>query len=419
MKKIRGSFVQRMALGLVCALIFSYTVYHLISLFGTEISTFAAGRTTETTALHYNGYLFRDETVLTSSYGGVVDYHVKDGTKVAKNQAFATVYESGTLSARSELRQIDEQIAVLEKSTAEALRGLDIGEVKASISDTYGMLINMLASGETGALSYRADQLLVSMNQLKELQKGSDSDSTAASAEETLEALRNQRAELLLTSGSAQTYRMDRSGYFYSETDGYESYFTTDAARNLTMESFARLTSGNLKKANYGDEFAYGKLSESAEWMLVLPVNLSDKEHFDLDQTYVGRFEENNQTDIPLTLIRVVEDSEYGRALLVFQADRLPEPFSFDRIQGVRIEVDQVSGIYVPKNVVQRLDGYRGVYILRGSVVYFRCIEILHEGSDYYLVKEQVEDEEKYAYLKVNDLIILNGKNLFDGRVLD
>jgi len=30
-----------------------------------------------------------------------------------------------------------------------------------------------------------------------------------------------------------------------------------------------------------------------------------------------------------------------------------------------------------------------------------------------------MEDNEEFSYLQVNDLIILDGKNLFDGRVLD
>ena len=64
------------------------------------------------------------------------------------------------------------------------------------------------------------------------------------------------------------------------------------------------------------------------------------------------------------------------------------------------------------------MDGFRGVYVLRGSVVYFRRIEIVYEGNDYYLVKEGLESED-VSYLQVNDLIILNGKNMFDGRVLD
>ena len=151
----------------------------------------------------------------------------------------------------------------------------------------------------------------------------------------------------------------------------------------------------------------------------MLPVQPQEKQYFSEGEIYVGLFEENNQTEIPLTLEKIVEDRDRETVLLLFRADRLPNHFTFSRQQNVRIEVDSVSGIYVPKDVVQRIEGERGVYILRGSVVYFRYIEILHEGSDYYLVRTDREDSEERTYLKVNDLIILNGKNMFDGRVLD
>ena len=400
-------------------MIFSYTAYHLIGLFGSEIDTFAAGITTETRSLYYNGYVFRDETVLTAENDGVVDYHVSDGTKVTKGQRLATVYEDGTIAGQNELYRIDEQIAVLEQSTGEALSGLDIGEVKATVSESYGMLVNMLASGETGGLAHRADRFLVSMNQLKELTQKESEDPSFVSREKSLAELRKRREEILTEAGAARDYTADQSGYFYRETDGFESYFTLEAARNLSVGSFSRLTSGERKAAATHVEGAYGKLCTNTEWMLVLPAKLSEKTYFEVGSAYLGCFEENNRAEIPLTLVNALDDEENSRVLLVFVADRMPEHFSFDRTQSVRIEVDSVSGIYVPKNVIQRVDGYRGVYILRGSVVYFRCVEIVHEGSDYYLVKANVEDEEEYAYLKVNDLIILNGKNLFDGRVLD
>ena len=105
--------------------------------------------------------------------------------------------------------------------------------------------------------------------------------------------------------------------------------------------------------------------------------------------------------------------------LIVFSCDRLPEDFELLRRQSVQITVDSTSGIYVPKDCVKKHDGMRGVYILRGSVVHFRQIDILFEGSDYYLVKSGLEGDEEIEYLQVNDLIILNGKQLFDGMVVN
>ena len=139
--------------------------------------------------------------------------------------------------------------------------------------------------------------------------------------------------------------------------------------------------------------------------MLVLPVDVSDGRYFEVGQVYEGIFEENNQTRIPLTLERVVETEE-DELLLVFRADRLPARFVLSRFQTVRLEVDSISGIYVPRDVVSWYEGARGVFVLRGSVVYFRYIEILYEVSDYYLVKDGMEYDGEYTYILTENCVV-------------
>ena len=78
-----------------------------------------------------------------------------------------------------------------------------------------------------------------------------------------------------------------------------------------------------------------------------------------------------------------------------------------------------VSGIYVPRSALAKEDGFTGVYVLRGSVVHFRCAKIVYEGYDYCLVAENSPEEGGFYALGTNELIITNGKNLFDGRILD
>lgn len=396
---------------MVFVLVVCYTVYHMTSLFGTELSTFAAGVTTETTVLHENGYIFRDETVLTSHYTGLVSYEAESGRKVGQGQTLATVYAEGGYLEKEQLRYLDHRIEILEESYGSGLSTLDMGEVKEDVSESYGTIVKILASGDVGGLSYEADRFLVLLNQMNGLSLGDDDQGL-----QTWNQLSALREELLQNSGGSQTYAAEQSGYFYSEADGYESYFTLQAAEELTGDSFYQLITREPEAISEG---TYGKISYSSEWILVLPIDLADQKYFEAGQTYSGTFEKNNQTELPLTLEKIIEAPEHGSALLLFKTDRLPDQFSFDRCQNVRLEVAQISGIYVPKNVAERREGFRGVYVLRGSVVYFRYIDVVYEGSDYYLVKEGIEDDGERTYLKVNDQIILNGKNLFDGRIMD
>lgn len=406
-----SSFQQRVVLGVVFVLIFVYAFYHFVGLFDGELKTYAAGVTSERTVLSGQGYVFRDETVLTSSYSGTVEYLTEDGVKVSRGQAVASVYRSGTQETSRALLRLDSQIELLESSLGDALQGVEMGELKQENAQTYDALVKILATGDTADLAKQKEAFLVELNQMEGRSKQEN-----AAGYATLESLRAERQAILSDGGDSQTYCAESSGYFYAETDGYESYFTMEAVSSLTESSFYELIAKRPQRQESGK--AYGKLCASNEWKLVLPMEPTAGAYFEEGGVYSGEFVNNHRTAVPLTLERIIEPEQGDALLLVFGADRLPQDFSFDRTQSVRLEVDRVSGIYVPRNVVERVDGFRGVYVLRGSVVYFRRIEIIYEGNDYYLVKEGLESED-VSYLQVNDLIILNGKNMFDGRVLD
>ena len=129
-------------------------------------------------------------------------------------------------------------------------------------------------------------------------------------------------------------------------------------------------------------------------------------------------FKENNDTTLVMTLNSRIEANSRKETILIFECNRLPENFSLDRCQNAQIELSSVEGIYVPLSAMERVNGITGVYVLRGSVVYFRKVDIIYNGADFCLVAKRGEPAEGYSYLGTNELIIMNGKNLFDGRIL-
>ena len=409
--KIKDTWKYRFVIILLAVCVLLYTFYHMSSLFGKELSTFAAGVTTETDALSGTGYIFRDETVLRSANGGVVDYVCSDGTKVAEGQELAVVYSDGTSKDRKNIEKLDRQINILEKSSDSSITSIDIAELQKDITDDYYMLVRMLAGGQTGELSMRIDELLVGMDRLSVLTE----EESAVTG--TLKALREQKAEMIANSGASVSETADDGGYFYTSADGYEDVFTMEAFETLTADSFFDMISERRVLNDHGGK-AYGRLARTSLWGFVTEVSAKDAGHFEDGGAYTVEFTENNGVGLPMTLLRRIECPERRSVLLVFECDRLPENFAFNRCQSVRIELGSVSGIYVPQSAVETLDGYEGVYILRGSVVHFRYIDIVYEGSDYYLVSEE-GPEDSFVYLAPNDLIILNGTNLFEGRILE
>ena len=87
------------------------------------------------------------------------------------------------------------------------------------------------------------------------------------------------------------------------------------------------------------------------------------------------------------------------------------------RRQTVDLIREQYSGIRIPKQAL-RVDenGQNGVYCLVGVQAQFKEVNIIHEYDDYFIVEQNSDD----AYsLHVGDEIIVNAKDLYDGKVIE
>lgn len=412
-KKAKNAVVWQRIGGLALGIaVLVYAVYHVSSLFGEDISTITTGLSTETTVIDGKGYVFRDETVLYSEHSGVADYLKADGTKVSVNEALANVGENGSGTSKSMVRYLDGRIDILRQSVESGLTLANLPEVNDNVSDAYYSLAKMIASGDSGGISAQADKLLLNMNCHSLLTDES------SPVDDTLDKMVSQRDGIINGGGDSVTEYATDSGYFYSYVDGFEQYFTADAADSLSAKDFYTLTE-DVKADADAIASSYGKLSSNSEWRFVMKMSSVAAEYFEKDVTYRLRFVENGNVTIPMTLMNTVEDDVYGGVLLVFYANRLPDGFVFDRCQSVSVEVSSFSGIYVPKSAVHRMGGQYCVYVLRGSVVSMRRIDVVYEATDYYLCAADVKSDGGVEYLGANELLIIKGSNLFDGRILD
>lgn len=411
-KRRNRTFWSKVALFALFAIVVIYTAYHLISLFLSEdVRTIVSGVTTEKITVGGDGYVFRDETVLRSQNSGAVDYLVDDGSKVAVGQALANVYQSGGgEQAQGLISVLDRQIAVLEECAKANSVTSDLSQLRKIANDTYFTISRLITSGQAGELDYQIEKMMLTLSKISVITNGN------ASVNEMLEELEKTRDGMLV--GDFEEMRSTESGYFYSTVDGYEDVFSTEALENLTPEAFRELA-GKVSEGKVYLSRTCGKLASDKQWNFVLPIAEKDAEKLNEGESYNLNFPEKNNTTLPMKLEKKIEDKEEKKILLVFSCTRLPENFTIERCMTAQIERSSISGIYVPKTAVKKENGVYGVYVLRGSVAHFRLIEIIYEGSDYFIVEERNDGDGKYYYLGSNELIITNGKNLFDGRILE
>ena len=411
MKGSTAKILKNIGIAVVCLCVLAYSVFHIASLFSEEIGTIIVGPTTERATTSLNGYVFRDATlVYPDRYDGAVDYLVKNGEKVSAGTTLATVYSEGSSAEiKDALALLDEQIALLESSTANKPSVSQMTELRRTASDAYYSIMKQLSGGNGIAFDVQKKKLLTALNSIAML---TDNE---FQIKQTLESLKQTRAELIGAGGESEAVSTVKSGYFYTTVDGYEEAFTGQAACELDREGFLDLfDSPRVSSAAKG---SIGKMSYNATWYFAAELDAKAAEQFSEGGRYTVEFTSGGQFEIRMTVERVLMGEEGESAVIVLSSNILPENFNFRR-QTAKIITDSVSGIYVPASAVHRENNSDVVYVLKGSVVQLRYIEIIYEGSDYYIVKESVDSDDGKTYLASNEMLIVKGSNLFDGRIL-
>lgn len=413
-KKLKGGIKQRIVALILGTAVVVYAAYHVASLFGEDIATITTGVSTESVVLDGKGYVFRDETVLYSKHTGIAEYLKDDGAKVYVGEELANIGVNGSSDYKSTLKNLNDRIKILEESVSGEYSLADLPYINDQIDDSYYALAKMLATGDTGGISEQADKLLLNMNR-----RSMVTDGKSSPVEKTLSDMKVRRDGIVEVGGEKVVERAPEGGYFYSYVDGYENYFTLDKTENITAEQYYDIIDGKSLVDDQARNTAYGKIASSSKWRFVMQVNDQQAVYFKEGNEYSFQFVENGNVKIPMTLISSVNDGMYGGDILVFETNRLPSGFVFDRCQSISVTVDSHSGIYVPKEAVHRSGTNYYVYILKGSVVKRRYISIVYEGRDYYLSQADGRSPDGLELIGTNELLIIKGKDLFDGRILN
>ncbi|MBQ9760549.1 MAG: hypothetical protein IJW16_04295 [Clostridia bacterium] len=419
----RREFLRRYFLKFIAALtlvgLIVYTLYHALGSAAGSLLTTPARRVSDTQILGGEAVLFRSEALLEAPSDGLINDLVESGSKVARDVAVAQVWQNmtdmSTAEAQRLLYRCNRIISVLEAGRVEAGEPLSgAQECKDRITADYLAIKQAAQSGNLSALVAMEDDMLSNLCRYATM-TGTDQ-----SVEQVLEAMKVSKNALLLGGTSVSIVNTEASGYYYNRAyvDGGESIFTEDALESLTAESFDALCAQFAAMKDTGN--AVGKMVRRHEWSIAVDFSSAVSSLLVPGLTYRVTFPENSDLVLTLTCVRIVSGAD-GREIVILQSSDNPRDFEYLRRQRVEIEVGSCNGYYIPEQalhtgVSESGETVDGVYIFENSTVYFRRIEILYRGDGYVIAAEQ--GDRGSAYLALNDIIVISGGNLYDGRVL-
>ena len=416
------------------AMIF-YLGYHLWHSLTREVETTPVTEVTAEKTLSCEGYIFRNETLLPANGGGSsILPAVKSGEKITRGAEVARMYSASSSETVAAITELDDKIELLEScNSGDSVSLKESSKIDKEVDSTLGKIREASSKGDLETVNALRPSL-VKLLAKRNLLSGSSHD--FASEIKKLEA---EKENLISSLGGFNfTVTSPVSGFYYPETDGYETVFVASELSDMTYEKAVDAMASSPVSAP-----SAGKTVTSSDWYLVIKTDKKYAETFKEGKDYTVRF--SAELDLDMEAFRIIPGDD--GTVLIFSTKYIPSGFSFTRTQKVEIVYDFCKGYKIPLGAVRVLDSVIGVYVLDEVTIRFRTLETLYKTDTYYIVapgetvypdgkpeeKEETEkqnasgkddpDEDKpevkvYLPLEFHDNLIIEGKGLYHGRVI-
>ena len=257
--------------GFVILLIAVFAVHQAVSSLYKPVKTETAVFSDMSDGLNITGVIIRNETLVSAGDSGVLHFIIGDGNRVAKDGVIANIYDSESASIILErIDSVNGKIADIEEMLSyNNLEAADLDMINAKVHQNLNNLIICGGNGNYDAFSDKSDELLSAYNR-RQAAMGETADFSAQ-----LTALKAEKDQLAASLPAAKgTLRAEKSGYFVSKADGYETVLTCENPESITPEYL------NSIKAETVTENTVGKIVSDYEWYIAAEVSLNESLNF-------------------------------------------------------------------------------------------------------------------------------------------
>ena len=400
----QGKSYFTVILWILLAAIAAYFGYNVVSSLYAPLMTATVTPYEAGAGYYASGFVVREEELLYSQYGTTV-LNCAEGAHVAANDTVATGYRSEDAKTRqTRIDELSGQIEQLQYAWSAVSSVYDQAALDADIAGDLAQLSRYLALRDMNSVSDLSPEL----KGLILRRTGSDSDSGSLQAristlQAELETLEAQSA------GDTSAILAGKAGTFSAAVDGYESVLTPERLMEMTVAEFESV------QPDETDANAIGRLVTSATWYYACVVPASELSGVEEGDRATLTFARDYYQPVTMRVARL-GGNEAGSRLLVLSSDRALQNVTLLRQQSAEIVFTSYSGLRVPKSAVRVENGQTGVYILEGTLAKWKPITILHDTGESYVATLDTSSTDN---LWPGDELIINAKNLYDGKVVN
>ena len=399
-KKIIAAVAVLLAVAVLC--------YEISNFNSSNVKTQPAAATTYRNSITVKMFAVRDESLINGSSSLTYVPLLQDGERVAGGQAIAAQFgKADSASAYVDLESRKSELARYESlNSQQNLNELDISKINLQADSYFYEMLDGVRSGKISGLESSAEKFSDKTTAKQILINGNIDFS------KKIASLKSEIASLTAKVGSVDYLKADDTGYYVSSADGYENTLSFSNIKNLSSDKIKAALSASPAAVPANTK---GKLIHGYTWYFVGIVNKSDATRLNDGDSVTLRCDNMSRDSINASVYyRGPINTDETVLILYSDIARL-------RTEDVEIVINETDGIRVNKSAVRVINGVQGVYVLTGNIVRFKKLDIIYTGEDYVIskmIKEDVYDENKVPYLKIYDAVILEGKDLKDGKLI-
>ena len=395
------------AIVLVIGFFSSYIIYHLVTRSNTEIKTEFALKETVYETIDTECFVIRDEEFIKSDAEGTTVSFVTNGERVASGDTVSVVFDSAEDAASYlKSRELKKSIEHYEELAGQAnFQPLNINSLTKKINNELTDYLDAVDTRDFKTAVNSAELLRDSVTG-KQIATGKELELSDKLSE------LNKELDSLNANGLEYTeIKSENAGYFISGADGYENTLNFSEIDDLNVKSLKKALKSKPEEVD-GD--VVGRTVSSFRWYIACVIDSEKTVNITNDKKIYLNFPESGIEKLPVKIHKVGDRAD-KETVVIFSCDEMNENLSDFRIEKIQIITDEFSGLKIPNTAIRTVDGVQGVYIVRGNLMGFRKIKIIHTNDDYSIA---ISPENSSGYIKLYDKVVTEGVDLYDNKLI-
>lgn len=361
-------------------------------------------------------FILRDEQLVYNQKSGRVVSLMSDGERVSKGDTIALVFsDDSQASDYVKIQELEEEIEYYETlNSLSGIGGADISNINSKIYKSYTSFIEAADNRDFSAMNEFSDSLKEQLTRRQMISgKNVDFQDTMKSKKEEYEKLKSK--DLNYSSIIAE-----RSGYYISQTDGYEKALNFNNVNNATSSEIQQA----FNKEYTAENNVAGKIVDGQSWYLFCEVDKDVASQTAVGKTITVELPFSSVTDLKASVEKIQPSTDNNKMIITLKCSNMGAELAYLRHEIGRIEFSSYTGFRLSNDAIHEVNGEKGVYVLQGNKVVFRKINIIYTEDGFVVANNTGPNKEGEMiknhpdYIHLHDKVIVKGDNLSDGKLI-